>query len=119
MTHRLLIVDDSPVVRAQMKLFLEQEGFDVVEAKDGKDGLHQVEGTNPDLILSDLSMPRMSGIEMLRQLRAQGCSTPAFVLSTDMSKELLAEGKSVGVMAWMVKPFKPDALLKGIKKVLG
>ena len=117
-SKRILIVDDSPVVLAQMRLFLAEEGFDVIEATNGQQGLEKALSQHPDLILSDLAMPQMTGLEMLRALRSEGSSIPCFVLSTETSKTLVAEGRTVGVKAWMAKPFKPAALLKGIRMVL-
>ena len=119
MAYRVLIVDDSKLVLAQLRLFLEQEGFVVREATDGEEGLARVREDKPDFILCDLNMPRMGGLEMVKQLRNNGDKTPCFVLSTEMSSELIAQGREVGVLAWMLKPFKPDALLKGINRVLG
>ena len=74
-----------------------------------------------DMILADVNMPRMNGIEMIGEIRklAAHKNTPIFILTTESSKTTMASAKSAGATAWIVKPFNPDVLLKGIRKVLG
>lgn len=119
MARRILIVEDSALVRDQMRLFLETHGYRVIVAENGREGLRKTVDEKPDLIICDVHMPEMNGLEMLAEVRAKGIDVPAFVLTTEASKDMVAEGRKVGATAWMVKPFKPDAMLKGLKRVLG
>ncbi len=120
MGRSILVVDDSATVRQQVNMFLTSQGFSVTEACDGADGLAKAKAARPDLIIADVNMPIMNGIEMIAALRKVPglTTTPIFVLTT-ASGDRVAEGKKVGATAWIIKPFKPDTLLMGIKKALG
>jgi two-component system chemotaxis response regulator CheY len=108
-------------MRQQLRVFLETSGFLVLEADDGTAGLHQARNNNVDILIVDVHMPRMNGIEMIGEIRKlpDYVDTPIFVLTTDSASSSMAEAKAAGATAWIIKPFKPDILLKGIKKVLG
>jgi two-component system, chemotaxis family, chemotaxis protein CheY len=114
-----MIVDDSWTVRHQLRTLLEGRSYAVVEAASGVEGLSKARDQAFDLIISDVNMPGMSGIDMVREVRhlAAHTRTPIFVLTTESSTELARRGKEAGVTAWIVKPFKPELLLKGIEKV--
>ncbi len=116
----ILIVDDSITVRMQMRRFLESNGYSVVEANDGVDGLETASSTDVDMMIVDVNMPRMNGIDMTREVRALSAHTrtPIFMLTTEGGKDMINNGRAAGVTAWMVKPFKPDLLLRGIQRVL-
>lgn len=120
MSQRILIVDDSATVRHQLRDCLEAAGYDVVEAENGAFGLQQAKAEVFSLVVVDVNMPVMSGLEMLEHLRGvPGCgSIPAFVLTTESSKDMVARGKKCGATAWIVKPFKPELLIKGVAHVL-
>jgi two-component system, chemotaxis family, chemotaxis protein CheY len=104
----ILTVDDSSVSRHQLKSALERHGFVVVEAGEGMDALRKAEQQVFDLVITDIHMPNMSGLELIRELRKLPGyrHVPVFVLTSDCSKECLAEGRRVGATAWLVKP--PD-----------
>ncbi len=114
---KILIVDDSPIVREQMKVFLDANGHETVEAESGEQGLQRYQDSKPDIVVCDFSMPGMNGLEMIRNLRSMDRKIPVFMLTTEASPTQMEEGRRVGTTAWMVKPFKPRALLAGIKKV--
>ncbi|MEZ0315150.1 MAG: response regulator [Myxococcota bacterium] len=118
---QIMVVDDSATVRQQLRVFLEGRGFGVVEAQDGIGGVTLAQRSAIDLIIVDMNMPMMDGLEMIRQVRQipAHAKTPIFVLTTDAAMESAQRGKAAGATAWIVKPYKPDALLAGIKKVLG
>lgn len=120
MSHRILIVDDSATVRHQLRDCLESGGHEVVEAENGAFGLQRAKDEEFALIIVDVNMPVMNGLEMLENLRAlpQRATVPAFVLTTESSKDMVARGKKCGATAWIVKPFKPEILLKGIAHIL-
>jgi len=120
MAH-ILVVDDSDTVRLEIANALKKANHDVIEAKDGRDGVHQCESEKPiDLIITDLNMPELDGISMVKEIRkmAKRADTPVFMLTTEASQELRADGKAAGVMVWIVKPFNAAKVLPAIDKVV-
>jgi DNA-binding response OmpR family regulator len=110
----VLVIDDDPSLRDTIGLFLEKEGFRPVLAEDGKIGLSQALTLKPSLIVVDLRMPGMSGVEVCRQVRAAGMNTPLIVLSAisdEIDKVLLLE---IGADDYTVKPFGTRELLARI-----
>ena len=120
MPRTVLVVDDSVTIRQMVTYTLKQAGFGVVEASDGQDALERLGNARVDLVITDLNMPRMDGITMIRQLRGRAVSkyTPVVMLTTESQDSKRQEGRSAGATAWMVKPFHPDKLLAVIAKVL-
>ena len=120
MSKRILIVDDSATVRQQLQSLLRSHGFVVVEAEDGEQGLETAKAGDVDLLIVDVNMPRMNGIQMVGEIRklAQYQKTPIFMLTTESTKSVMALGKSAGATAWIIKPFRPDILVRGIERVL-
>lgn len=118
---RILTVDDSPTIRQQLRIFLETQGFSVAEAESGEAGLSAARSGRFDLIIADVNMPGINGLEMVTELRQiMGYDkTPIFMLTTQAHREMKAQGRKAGATAWIVKPFKPKVLLAGIQKALG
>jgi two-component system chemotaxis response regulator CheY len=106
-------------MRHQLRLFLQDRGFDVIEAESGHTALAQAQTHRFDLIISDVNMPGMNGIDFVKEVRRlqDHRSTPIFMLTTESTGDVVQRGKQAGATAWIVKPFKPDVLLKGIQKV--
>lgn len=121
MSKVIMTVDDSASVRQMVSFTLKQAGYGVLEASDGKDALSKIDGAGVNMVLTDLNMPHMDGIELIRALRANpSCKfLPIVMLTTESQPEKKQEGKTAGATGWIVKPFKPDQLLAVIKKVLG
>jgi two-component system chemotaxis response regulator CheY len=117
----IMTVDDSASVRQMVSFTLKQNGYDVVEAIDGKDGLQKLAGTKVDMIITDLNMPNLDGIGLIKGARAiPACKfIPIVMLTTESQDSKKAEGKAAGATGWIVKPFKPEQLITVIKKVLG
>jgi two-component system chemotaxis response regulator CheY len=117
----ILIVDDSASVRQQLRRALEAEGFTVSEAENGQRGLDLCREGPIDLLIVDVNMPVMDGLEMIGKLRdlSEYRKTPIFVLTTESGMATVKQGKAAGATAWIVKPVKPDVLLKGVRHVLG
>jgi DNA-binding response OmpR family regulator len=114
----VLVIDDDENLRDTIGLMLEKEGFRALQAADGKTGLDQALTIRPNLILVDLRMPGMSGVEVCKQLRAAGVKTPLMVLSAigdEMDKVLLLE---IGADDYVVKPFGTRELLARIRALL-
>jgi two-component system chemotaxis response regulator CheY len=123
MGKSILIVDDAEAIRQTVSFILQEQGYGVIEAKDGKDALAKLDGREVNLIVSDVNMPSMDGIELLKKVKgdekyASYKFTPFIMLTTESNDEKIQEGKKEGAKAWVTKPFKPDQLLEAIKKLL-
>ena len=121
MSKRIMTVDDSASVRQMVAFTLKGAGYDVVEAVDGKDALSKLNGSPVQMIVTDLNMPNLDGIGLIRQVRANPSHkfVPIIMLTTESQDTKKMEGKSAGATGWIVKPFKPEQLLNVVKKVLG
>ncbi len=120
MPKTVLIVDDSATIRQMVSFTLKVAGFSVVEAGDGQEGLERLAAQHMDLVITDLNMPRLDGIGLIRALRARPESrfTPVLMLTTESQESKRQEGRAAGATGWMVKPFHPDKLIAVIRKVL-
>ena len=120
MPKRLLIVDDEPNLLRALEAFLSAEGFEVTTARSGPDALVKLAQAVPDLIVSDIRMPGMSGYELARQLRdsSRTALVPIVFLTAKGESEDRIEGFRAGVDAYLTKPFVPDELLALIKNIL-
>lgn len=118
---KVLAVDDSATIRTSISFVLKQEGYDVVEAVDGVDGLAKAKADKFNLVITDINMPNMDGIEMIKQLRAtEGYKfTPIIALTTENQDSKMQEGKAAGATGWIVKPFTSEKLLAIVKKIIG
>ncbi len=116
----VLTVDDSASMREMVVFTLKSAGFDVTEAEDGVDALEKAQGKQFNLVLADVNMPRMDGIQLIRSLRElpDYKYTPMLMLTTESTADRKAEGKAAGATGWLVKPFDPDQLVATIKRVL-
>jgi len=121
LSKTILIVDDSASMRQLVTLTLNNAGFNVIQAKDGKDGVNKFSRDKMDLVITDLNMPVMDGIEMIRQIRSGNSHqfVPIILLTTESQEEKKKQGKQAGATGWIVKPFKPEQLVAVAKKVLG
>ncbi|MCS6897000.1 MAG: response regulator [Nitrospira sp.] len=115
-----LVVDDSPTMRRMVSFTLVNAGFTVIEAEHGKDAMQKIVGKRMDLVVTDLNMPEMDGITLIKELRktADFKYTPILMLTTESAVEKKMAGKEAGATGWIVKPFNPDVLLRTIAKVL-
>ncbi len=120
MAKKILIVDDSRTVRQQVGFTLSKEGFELIEAEDGKDGIEKLKA-NKDIgmILSDVNMPRMDGLTMVEEIRKmeEFKSLPIIMLTTESSGDKVDRAKKVGASGWLVKPFNPEQLVGAVKKL--
>lgn len=121
MSKVILTADDSSSVRQMVGFTLKGAGYQVVEAVDGKDAVTKAKANGVDMVITDLNMPNMNGIELIKALRAESKYKfiPIVMLTTESQASKKQEGKSAGATGWIVKPFKPDQLLSVVKKVLG
>jgi two-component system chemotaxis response regulator CheY len=116
----ILAVDDSPSMRDMVHLALTGAGFQVTHATDGEEALALARQHSFDLVLSDVNMPKMDGLDLIRALRAEEAyrHTPILMLTTDGSAEKKREGKEAGATGWIVKPFDPAQLIATMLRVL-
>ena len=121
MSKVIMTVDDSASVRQMVSFTLKNAGYTVVEASDGNDALSKLNGATVQMVLTDLNMPNLDGIGLIRALRAKTefKFIPIVLLTTESQAEKKQEGKAAGATGWIVKPFNPEQLLAVIKKVLG
>ncbi len=121
MAVKILAVDDSASMRQMVTFTLKGAGYEVEEAADGKEGLDKAKSSKFDLVISDVNMPVMDGIALIKELRTlpDYKFTPILMLTTESTSDKKQEGKSAGATGWIVKPFNPDQLLETIKKVVG
>jgi two-component system chemotaxis response regulator CheY len=117
---RILAVDDSPSMREMVRIALTGAGFEVMQAEDGHQALDMSRKSSFDLVLSDVNMPAMDGIELIRALRAEAAyrHTPILMLRTEASLDRKREGKEAGATGWIVKPFDPAQLVATMQRVL-
>lgn len=117
----ILAVDDSTSLRQMVTSALQQAGHDVVEAGDGVEALDRARSTQVDLVLSDVNMPEMDGLSLVRKLRElpEYRYTPVLILTTESTPEKKQEGREAGATGWLVKPFDPEKLLSTVRRVLG
>lgn len=117
---RILTVDDSPTVREMLKTTLENAGFDVIQANDGQEALNLLETETVQMLITDLNMPKLDGISLIRQVRKnqERRFMPIIMLTTESQEEKKREGKTAGASGWIVKPFKPAQLLSVVRMVL-
>ncbi|AAF96988.1 response regulator [Vibrio cholerae] len=117
---KVLAVDDSISIRQMVSHTLQDAGYEVETAADGREALAKAQKARFDVIISDVNMPVMTGFEFVKAVRMQSQYkfTPILMLTTETSPEKKQEGKAVGATGWLVKPFNPETLLKTLQRVL-
>jgi two-component system chemotaxis response regulator CheY len=121
MGKMIMTADDSASVRQMVGFTLKGAGYEVVEAVDGKDALMKLGNQKVDMLITDLNMPNLDGIGLIKGARALPTSKfiPIIMLTTESQDSKKQEGKAAGASGWIVKPFKPEQLLAVVKKVIG
>jgi two-component system chemotaxis response regulator CheY len=120
MSRTILAVDDSVSMLQLLRVTLTGAGYKVVEAANGAEGLNKAKAGGYDMVVTDLNMPVMNGIEMIRELRKLpvGKGIPIVFVTTESAANLKAEAKAAGATAWITKPFNADQLIGLVRKVL-
>jgi len=120
MAKTILVVDDSSSVRMVVGTALKGAGYDVIDACDGKDALSKLTGKKIHLIISDVNMPNMDGITLVKEVKKlpDYKFTPICMLTTESEQSKMQEGKAAGAKAWIVKPFQPPKLLAAVEKLV-
>jgi len=118
---RILAVDDSKSMRQMVAFALQSDGHEVVTAEDGVDALGVARNEVIDAVVTDINMPNMDGITLVRQLRAleNYRFVPLLILTTESGIERKQQGRAAGATGWIVKPFEPEQLRVTVRRVLG
>lgn len=116
----MLIVEDDPAIIELIRFLLEREGIEVEVAHDGLEALDRLETFSPDLILLDLKLPKLEGMDVLWEMRqnSKWSNLPVVVISVDSSPHTMLQGWRLGVDSYFIKPFDPDELLRVVRRIL-
>lgn len=119
MSLSILTVDDSRTMRDMLRIALTSAGMDVKQAEDGVHGLEVLQGMKPNVIVTDINMPRMDGFGFIEAVRAKSAynNVPILVLTTESGQTLKDKARAAGATGWIVKPFDPDKLISAIRRV--
>ena len=120
MSKTVLIVDDSASLRQVVNIALASAGYEVIEACDGVDALTKLDGRKIHLIISDVNMPNMDGITLVKEIKQKPDYkfTPIIMLTTESQDDMKAKGQAAGARAWVVKPFQPAQMLTAVSKLI-
>jgi len=120
MAKTIMIVDDSASIRKVVRLTLESQGFEVLDAADGVEALKKLNGVKINLLITDVNMPNMDGITLVQEAKKIPAYkfTPMMMLTTEASDEKKMQGRAAGAKAWLVKPFQPPILLNAVSKLV-
>lgn len=119
MTKTILTVDDSRTIREMVSFTLKGAGYTVLEAEDGEKALVLLKDKTVDIIITDLNMPVMDGLTLIKNLRqdARFKFIPILMLTTEADDTKKKEGRDAGATGWIVKPFEPEKLIQVVQKV--
>ncbi len=119
MGKSIMVVDDSASLRQVVSIALKSSGYDVIESVDGKDALSKLNGQKIHLIICDVNMPNMNGIEFVTEMKKlpNYKFTPVIMLTTESQEAKKAEGKAAGARAWITKPFQPSQLVDAVNRL--
>ena len=121
MAKRVLAADDSASVRQVVSYVLGGAGYEVILAVDGKDALGKLDAGPVQMIMTDLNMPTLDGLALIKAVRASPTHrlTPILMVTTESADGKKQQGKAAGATGWIVKPFTPDQLLAVVRKLIG
>jgi DNA-binding response OmpR family regulator len=121
MSKKILVLEDNPSMMKLARYTLEKEGYTVISAENGRDGLKLARKENPDLLIFDVLMPKMDGFTVSRMLRFDDKfkHIPIIFVTSQVTDKDKATGKEVGGDVYLTKPYKPEVLLEKVKELLG
>jgi DNA-binding response OmpR family regulator len=121
MSATILVVDDDPVILQLLQVNFEMEGFTVITAADGREGVDRTRADRPDIVVSDVMMPKMSGIELVAELKADPstASIPVLLLTAKAQQADIGAGIDAGADDYVTKPFEPLDLVDRVNRLLG
>jgi two-component system chemotaxis response regulator CheY len=120
MGKTILVVDDSVSMRQLVSFAVMKAGYDVCEAVDGKEGLAKVTAQKVDMVITDVNMPEMDGLEFIKQFRERPeyKLTPILMLTTESQEWMKQASKQAGASAWIIKPFAPEQLVELVNRLI-
>jgi two-component system, chemotaxis family, chemotaxis protein CheY len=120
MAKKILIVDDSSSVRTVARMALREKGYEVLEAANGQEALAKLDSERCNLVISDVNMPVMDGITLLKEIKRHPNYkfTPVIMLTTEAGEDKKQEGRAAGAKAWITKPFQPQSLIDAVSKLI-
>jgi len=121
MSATILVVDDDPVILQLLQVNFEMEGFTVITAADGQQGVDRTRADRPDVVVSDVMMPKMSGIELVAQLKGDPDTSgiPILLLTAKAQQADIGAGMDAGADDYVTKPFEPLDLVDRVNRLLG
>ena len=121
MSKTVMIVDDAVSIRGLASMTLENAGYQVIEAQDGKDALEKLNHSKVNMVITDINMPNVDGIALIKAMKADSRYKfiPVVILTKETEPALKQEAQQSGAKAWIVKPFKPNTILGVVQKVIG
>ncbi len=119
MQTKIMVADDSQMVRQQVRSALAGAGFSVIEAHDGADALSKLDQSGVALLVLDVNMPNMNGLELLEALHKKDeyAKLAVVMLTTEGQPKLMQQAKALGAKGWIIKPFKPEQLVAVAQKL--
>ncbi len=120
LNKRVLVVEDDPALIELLRFLLEREGLDVEIAHDGLEALDRMEAWTPDLVLLDLRLPKLEGMDVLWEMRQNPklSNTPVIIISVDSSPQTMLQGWRLGVESYFIKPFDPEELIRIVRRII-
>jgi two-component system chemotaxis response regulator CheY len=120
-TSKILIVEDSPSMRNLVREALDPDGYEVTESRNGREALDVLDRVAPHLVITDVNMPELDGLALLRRIRSLPSFrfTPVLILTSESGADMKENGRAAGATGWLVKPFDPDQLRLVVAQVLG
>ncbi|GAB4281424.1 MAG: chemotaxis protein CheY [Coriobacteriia bacterium] len=118
MSSTILVVDDAAFMRMMIRDILSKQGYEIHEAVNGKDAVEKYEQIHPDLVTMDITMPEMSGLDALREIRERDEAARVLMVSAMGQQKMIVEALEAGAMDFLVKPFQPTKVLETVKKCL-
>ncbi len=118
MPQAILVVEDDNTIRELVEMILSQAGYQVTTAEDGREGLELLRRARPDLILLDIAMPGIDGLEVLNRIRQRGFSMPVLMMTANSSAQVVRDVMALGGNGYLLKPFEPEELVARVKKAL-
>lgn len=121
MAKTVLVVDDSTSMRQMVLFTVKNAGYEAIEAVDGRDALDKLKTTPVHMVITDLNMPNLDGIGLIKEVRRNIATRfiPILMVTTESHDSKKQEGKAAGATGWIIKPFRPEQLISAVRKVLG
>ncbi len=115
----ILICEDEEIMLTALAFRIRRQGFEVITAEDGREAMKKIEEHNPDIIVTDIMMPHLSGIQLLETMRGEmNSEVPIIIISALEKEETILETFRKGANDFIAKPFKPNELILRIKKII-